>query len=369
MSAGAATGPGIREREAVANITRRLGICMVIQSYYPHIGGAERQLQALTAPLRRRGIDVTVVTRGRPGLASRAVLRGTRIQRTFVGGGRAARSLGFTVGALLFMAGRRRCVDIVHAHDLLSPATTAVLAKVLLRRPVVVKVLRGGQLGDLAVRCAGVPGSRLVRIPNGVDTDWFRPATVNRRAALREELGLAGRKVAVFVGRIEPEKGILTLLEAWPTVRRALPDALLLLAGDGSERPVLQARCVEEARFVGPVDEPVTLLQAADCFVLPSYTEGLSNALLEAMATGLPCVATSIGGNVELIRGDAEGWLVRPDDSSALAQALIDALRGECRETVGCAARSRAVREFSLERTADLLSGLYWRLASRDSLA
>jgi len=299
------------------------------------------------------------------------------------------------------MAGRRRCVDIVHAHDLLSPATTAVLAKVLLRRPVVVKVLRGGQLGDLAVlrsgmfgrlrlwllarlvdafvtisdeienelRCAGVPGSRLVRIPNGVDTDWFRPATVNRRAALREELGLAGRKVAVFVGRIEPEKGILTLLEAWPTVRRALPDALLLLAGDGSERPVLQARCVEEARFVGPVDEPVTLLQAADCFVLPSYTEGLSNALLEAMATGLPCVATSIGGNVELIRGDAEGWLVRPDDSSALAQALIDALRGECRETVGCAARSRAVREFSLERTADLLSGLYWRLASRDSLA
>jgi glycosyltransferase involved in cell wall biosynthesis len=139
---------------------------------------------------------------------------------------------------------------------------------------------------------------------------------------------------------------------------------VLLVAGDGSCRAALAARQVDGVRFLGPTHDPVPYLQAADCFVLPSETEGLPNALLEAMAAGLPCVTTAIGGSSEAVRDGVEGWLVRPGDSAALAHALADALGRDHRSSLGAAARIRATELYSLETNADRLANLYGQITA-----
>jgi glycosyltransferase involved in cell wall biosynthesis len=144
------------------------------------------------------------------------------------------------------------------------------------------------------------------------------------------------------------------------------PNALLLLAGDGSQRARLEARRIAEARFLDPTSDPLPLLQAADCFVLPSHSEGLSNALLEAMACGLACVATRIGGTVDLMRHADQGLLVEPGDSAALAEALGRALDADTGQRLGAEARARVERDFSLAATADSLASLYRELIESD---
>jgi glycosyltransferase involved in cell wall biosynthesis len=367
---------------------------MLIERYYPHVAGAERQIQARIPPLTRRRVGVVVATRRERGLPASELVSGTPVHRLPASGSRVAASLRFTLASLTFLAARRDRVNVIHAYSLFSPTTTAALAKLLLGTPVVVELLGGGSVGDLAVlrsvrsgplrlwllprfvdafialsreieqglRAIGVPEQRIFRIPNGVDSEHFCPADAERRRALRSELDLDGRRVAIFVGRLAPEKGLDDLLEAWPAVRHALPNALLLVVGDGVQRTALQARAAPDVRFVGSVEDPAPYLQAADCFVLPSRSEGLPVALLEAMATGLPCVATAIGGIVDVLRHEVEGWLVPPGDVAALGAALIHALESPDRDRIGAAGRARVIGDFSLEGVAEQFADLYRRL-------
>lgn len=369
-------------------------VCMLIHHFYPHVGGAETNLKALIEPLRTRGFEVAVVTRGLPGLPARDTVAGAPVIRLSTRGGRTLASVVYTLQALRWIARRRRAIDLIHAHHLLSPTTTGVLAKLLFGIPLVVTVLRGGPLGDVAtlgsgllgrirqrwftrvvdvfvavsdeieqdLRASGVPRDRIVHIPYGVDPLRFRPAGADERAVRRQELGLDGHRVVVSVGRLVAQKGLDWLLDAWSSVRQAVPDALLVLAGDGPERAALEARRAAGVRFLGTTMDPVPLLQAADCFVQPSSSEGLSNALLEALASGLPVVATAIGGTVDAVRDGVEGLLVPPRDAEALAQALIRALEGPERRQLGAAARARILERYSIAGNADRLREVYVRL-------
>jgi glycosyltransferase involved in cell wall biosynthesis len=373
---------------------QRLRVCALMQSFYPHIGGAETNLQALIPKLRQRGVDIAVLTRRRPGWSRRARVNGAPVVRVPVVGPRIVASLGYTAASLMLMGRMRRTLDVIHANELLSPTTTALLARLIFRRPIVTTVLRGGALGDVAVlragrfgslrlrlfvrwvdafvavsqeivdelESAGVPRHRIARIPYGVDLERFRPVDASRRAAIRQELGWGDGPVAAFVGRLEPEKGLKTLLDAWPAVREALPKATLAIAGEGVQRDELERRGVAGVSFLGPIREPAPLMQAADCFVLPSYTEGLPNALLEALASGLPCVATTIGGSSEAVRDGVEGYLVPPGEPGPLARALVEALSGDAHQRLGDAARARAAALYSLESNADRLVEVYRRL-------
>ena len=146
-------------------------------------------------------------------------------------------------------------------------------------------------------------------------------------------------------------------------MRAELPQALLLVVGAGWQRATLEARAGAGVRFVGLVHDPLPYLQTADTFVLPSDTEGLPNALLEAMAVGLPCVATTIGGTSDALRDGQEGWLVPPGQSAPLASALRDGLAGPDRWQRGRAARERVIERYDLELTADRLVALLSRTA------
>ena len=194
---------------------------------------------------------------------------------------------------------------------------------------------------------------RIVSIPNGVpvpESPWhIRPAW---ETAPR----------AVFVGRLAPEKGLDTLVLAWPRVRRRFPAAQLVLIGEGPERHTLEnlAQTLglrpgpsQAIELPGSASNSTDALRSADLFVLPSREEGMSIALLEAMALAIPLVATSIPGNRRLVDDSEHGLLVPPDDPDSLAAAIIEQWENLDRAVqMALAARRRVTQQFSIEAVA-----------------
>ncbi len=367
-----------------------LCIAMIIQAYLPHVGGAERQLAALAPLLRQRGVEIQVITRRYPGMSEYEMIDGVPVYRLPIPGPKAVASLVFTLSALSLL--NRLKPDLIHAHELLSPTTTAAAAKRWLGIPVVAKVLRGGMLGDLAklqrgfggvrrmtafkrlvdgfivisqeieqeLLLWGVPTAKRFFIPNGVDTHRFKPVSPATKQLLRPRLGLPQGPVALYTGRFVAEKCLDQLISVWPQVRVIFPQAHLLLAGSGPQEAALRRMAGDGVMFLGQVEDVLPYLQAADLFVLPSATEGLSNAMLEALATGLPVVATEVGGAPDVIKHRESGWLVLPRQADDLANALITLFNlEEMRLNLGAKGRRKVVAEYSLEATADRLVALY----------
>lgn len=372
-------------------------VAMVVQSYPPVLGGAQRQVQRLGPLLERRGVAVTVVTRRPPGTPLRAREPGIEVLRLPMPGLRGADSLAYTAEGVAALARLRP--DVVHVHDLLSPALIALLAQPLLRVPVVAKVASTGAGGDVdrllckplgrrrlaamarrfsafvcisgaierELEAHGVPRARLRAIPNGVDTDVFRPARdAEERAAARGALGLpADLPLALYCGRFADVKRLDVLVE---TLRAA--ELRLLLVGEGAERERLERLAADPAlggrvTLRPVVEDPAPLYRAADMYLSASSTEGMSGSVLEAMASGLPVVAAPASGMPELLAGSA-GVVLEDDGPAAFAEALRAlAAAPERAAAIGAAARARAVADFSLATTADRLAALYAELAGR----
>ena len=193
-----------------------------------------------------------------------------------------------------------------------------------------------------------------------MDTIRFTPITLEERKVLRRQLSLPDVPIAVFAGRLEQQKRVDHLVAAWPPVRAKIPDALLLIAGTGSQEKALQSLASDGIQFLGSVKDMLPYLQSADLFVLPSAAEGLSNALLEALACGLPAIATCVGGNPEVVIPNETGLLVPPDDLPALQEALISLLGNptQCLY-LGLQGREHVVRNYDLNLTVEKLLTLY----------
>lgn len=213
---------------------------------------------------------------------------------------------------------------------------------------------------------AGFPLDRLVVIPNGTPLPELSASSVDRR----EALGLPGAGPFVLsLGQLTPEKGHRVLVEAWSAVHARHPDALLGLVGEGPERPALEARARElglgaSVRFFGFRSPVAPFLAAADVVVQPSFSEGMPNAVLEAMAHARAVVVTAVGGVPELV-GDA-ARLVPPADPGALAAALTALLADPmARAELGRRGRLRAERNFSLQAMVRANEALYEDLISK----
>ncbi len=218
----------------------------------------------------------------------------------------------------------------------------------------------------------GVPRNRIVVIPDGVDTERFRPARSPQEALLaRRQLGLPDATfVAVAVANLVPIKAIDALIRAWRLVILRNPRVVLLVVGDGPLRRDLERltdtlRCHGHVRFLGRREDVPDVLRAADLFVLSSLYEGTSNAVQEAMATGLPVVATDVGGMRELLTHERTGWLVEAGSPEAMAERILRVIADEpARRRAGDAARADAERRFAFDTWVDRYTALYQRLAS-----
>jgi starch synthase (maltosyl-transferring) len=196
---------------------------------------------------------------------------------------------------------------------------------------------------------------RLTVIPNGIDPAPFDAAV----PVVRATLGVPdGAHLALYVGRLDIQKGIPELLSAAERVIQDKADWHLALAGDGPNREWLmgqlskRAGLRENVHWLGQRDDVPGLLKAADVLVLASLWEGMPNVVLEAMAARLPVIGTSVEGTEDLIVPGQTGWLVPPGDSGALYRAMVEAAESpQLRYRYGEAGRFRAEREFSVEAT------------------
>jgi len=385
-----------------------LGVAMIIASFHPLIGGAERQARQLAARLIREGLNVCILTRHYTGLKRYEAIDGIPVYRVPTIGQGILASLSYTFFSLLWLFRNGDKCQIIHCHQALSPATIGVIAKLMRKKKVMVKIACSGEYGDIAqIRSLPLPGLRRKLlgqvdyfvavndeieqelrdfglaavpagvIPNGVDIDRFCPANEPERHVLRDQLSLPqSATLAVFTGRLEPQKNVDNLLLAWKQVElnaRPGEDARLLILGDGAQKSALfalaeQLDITDSVHFVGRVDQVGNYLRAADLFVLPSRAEGLSNALLEAMACGLPPIATAVGGTPEVVEQGVNGLLVPPGDAAALAGALADLLTDPAlRARLGEAARQTVVERYSLAAVADRYLEFYHRLLGAES--
>lgn len=292
----------------------------------------------------------------------------------------------------------RNC--IYHAHDVGVAGWLAVAAKYLLGGRCLIK-LRTGRLAyeqylssgiarqqfswllrladkvivvnsevEALLLSLGIPDERIVRIPNGVDSGFFRPPTADEREAARRELGFCPDEVIVlYVGRFEHWKGVDVLIRAWAR----LPDlgekkARLVLVGDGPERDrlmemVASYRLQDSVLPAGAQQDVRRYYWAADCFVLPSRTEGLSNALIEAMACGLPVIASRTGGALDTVSEGENGYLFGVDDEDDLVDKLVRlSCNSALRASMGTHARQSIVEYADLPIVLERLIATYLML-------
>jgi len=206
-----------------------------------------------------------------------------------------------------------------------APGPRRMIGWSLPRAAKVVAVSRA--LADEVV-ALGVPRDRVALVMNGVDAELFHPRD---REAARAELSLPPGPLALYVGNLKEEKGVLELGAAWQIVAREMPEATLVVIGGGPLRGALDALVAplgDRVRMVGPrpLETIPTWMAAADLLVLPSRAEGTPNVLLEALASGRRVVASAVGGIPDLITREELGTLVPPRAPDALAAAIVRSL-------------------------------------------
>lgn len=374
---------------------KKIHVAVMLQYFFfrESTGGSERQLASIIPFLQKRNVVVSIVSRHRTGIRAPdfenshdvKIYRGPNLVNHQIS---SAYYYFFALSKL-----RQIQPDVIHAQGLFSPTLTALDYKRYFQDiPVVSRVLRGGVLGDIirlkakplgkrrmrgiAEKANGflsisdeitnellaenIPRHKIWEVPNGVDTERFRPISPSEKQALRHRLNVSGNPVVVFVGRLAPEKRVDNLIASWSVVCDKHPNAQLLVVGQGADREKLESSAGGRVRFIGAVENVEEWLQVADIFVLPSIAEGLSNALLEAMASGLPIVVTAVGDATQLIKPDKNGWCIPPDDIDALTTSLLEAFDNRDKlKIMGANNRQRIVDDYQLDVTARKWRELY----------
>ena len=213
-------------------------------------------------------------------------------------------------------------------------------------------------------QAVGVAPSRIRQLYSGVDVERFGPLPEPTPAIEGVGSGEANLTLGT-IGRLDPVKNQAALLQVVGTVRTRFPGVRLTIVGDGPLRATLEAQAASlgiaaPVAFTGARSDIPELMRSFDLFVLPSVNEGISNTILEAMATSLPVVAGQVGGNPELVADGVTGRLYDPSDPRGLEQAILPYLTDpRLRRRHGRAARERVVQNFSLDAMVSRYSALY----------
>ena len=315
--------------------------------------------------LERAGFDVLVLDEPDDAIAVGALaahLVGIRpdvihnhMYRAELVGTRAAIALG--------EVGHRRpyVVSTVHSSRVRSEEDRGML-RVL--TPQMNQLIAVSKMIEAKLESEGRTTAPIRRIYNGVDLSRYE--NQEPCCPLPEEYGMEpGSQIVGVVARLEPEKGHPTLLEAWPAVLRSVPDAYLLIVGEGSRRDALEAlardlHIAHRVVFTGRRDDVPAVTAALDVAVLPSYREAQGLSILEALALSRPVVASDVGGIPEVITDGVTGLLVPPHDADALAAAIVRLLRDHpYADTLGRAGHDMVHDRFDIGTMVGLVQQIY----------
>lgn len=406
--------PTKRQHQADAALPR---VCFLTDTFHPIVGGGETYARNISGRLAALGLPVCVVTRRvRPSFPAFECVNGVPVYRVRPSGMVRVGKYAMLPAVAVWLFTHRRSYDVLYVSNFRALGPIAVVLAWLLGKKC---VLRAGICGEfsgryvttngampkraiswLAVPLAlrrgllrkadgfvsnctavtnefsecGVPNEKITLLPGGVDTAVFYPVEFSERLQRRTQLGLpAGRFLIGYSGKLNRGKGVQHLILALPGLLRRQDDAHLVLIGSGQHQFLSQedelrglvARLglSERVTFTGYVENVAEYLQALDLFVFPSEREALPNALMEAMACGLPSIASRVGGVPDIIEDAQSGLLVSPGKVEELEQT-IDALRRDPAraQRLGAAGRERIIQQFSLDvlarRHQEFLMGL-----------
>ena len=346
-------------------------------------GGVNTQIRAQARALRRRGHEVRIYGAASAQLAGGEVSLGAAIALT-IGGTESGLAIDPRSSARVVRLLRSERFDVLHVHEPLMPlvawsvlwsASTPIVGTFHVHREHGHRLYAAGRpwlarlVRRLAYRIAVSEAARGTAaryfpgpyeiVPNGIDIGEFR-APRPRPAAFAED-----RRHVVFVGRLEPRKGVEHLIRAMPAVQQRIPAARLVLVGDGPDRErlaVVARQCGADAQFVCYVDDQalVACFQAADVICSPAVGgESFGIVLLEAMAAGTPVVASRIEGYAALVGDGNWAKLVAPGDAGALAREVTALMSDEEARTTLRARALAAVDRFDCARIAERLEGIY----------
>lgn len=404
-------------------------ILMMIDQFYPILGGAEQQALRLGLEMIRSGHHVKILTRqSRADLACEENYKGMEITRLPYIGTAGLPKLRSTLPAVRWLIKHKNEYDLIHCHGSNPLEWAAMIAKKFTHKPYLVKLTNpnflnyagadngfkmkssaGDSIVRRIVRPLMLPALRLIRkrmiknaarvlaispqiverlsecgftnmidIPNGIDTEKIMPAGQEYKLKLRRKLGLSEKAVIfIYSGRFAVEKNLITLLKAWNKLMTDNPkqDLNLIFLGNSngqiysSERELkIYARenNLVSLSFKGSVFNVDEYLQASDVFVLPSLWEGMSNALLEAMAAGLPSVVSDIPANQGLVEDHRSGLLFPVENHEALANCLKIMMENpHQRLAMGERAREIAETRYSIEVVAQKLISEYTEILNQ----
>ena len=360
------------------------------------IGGAQTHVIQVVSGLDRRRFAPMVCA-----LKARGEMRGVleKIGVPVFDGGLGPTLIGWGGVRVLLRLSRllkRERVDVAHSY-LFHPNVLTPMAGRLARVPVSVVSKRsldrypsafrryackvGNALADRITVNAeaigrfvkseeGCRAEKMLLIPNGVSDDILNRTSDEGRKRREHRLPSGGQVVGV-VGRLAWKKGIRYLLEAAPRVLESAPDATFVIVGDGPLREELEAQAQalgirDRVMFLGSRRDTLELLSGFDVFVLPSVIEGMSNALLEAMAVGLPVVATSVGGNSEVVVDGQTGFLVPAADPGSMAAAIVKLLHApEMGTEIGAAGKRLVADKYRVDVMVRKIEELYETLLAQ----
>ncbi|MGO9754335.1 MAG: glycosyltransferase [Solirubrobacteraceae bacterium] len=363
---------------------RQLGV-RVLLVHQPVDGGVGRHVSDLAAGLCRLGYEVTTCGPSPPepinGVSDHLELDMSRSVSPAADGAAIAALSKIT---------RHHKPDIVHAHSSKAGAV-ARLSRLLAPLPPVLYTPHGyafagyfehaserhvyrqaeRALSLLAARVICVceaeaararsigPHGRVRVVHNGIDA-----AHVPLADASLATLGAAG-PIVLTLSQLRPGKGMETLIDAAPLVLASHPGTQIVICGKGPLEPSLRARAAllgvgQAIHFIGQTDSALSVMRAADLFVLPSWAEAFPYVTLEAMSCAVPVLACAVGGISEAIDSGRDGLIVAPRDAVALAQGISQLLTdGHLRQSLGTAGRERVLREFTVERMVTGISEIY----------
>jgi len=350
-----------------------MNILMISPQFKPLVGGYEQAAERLSIALMERGHKVTIMAEQQQREWPKAEnLNGVNVRRWWCIYQPGQHMLTSLLGLAIMLLYTGRQYQVWHVHQYGMHAALTIAIGKLIRRPVVFKLTSSSYMGLNAVvsqgkfpkiikwlhcqvdgvvaltretfaeaEAFGIQRNRIHVLGNGVDINEFRPRSESDRKKLKNKMGLNGRFVLIYVGRFSEEKNVESLLRAWSiAIQKIQKKSILVLVGFGPlleklEELATKLNMIDVVSFVGQQTNVSDWLAVADLYVQSSKREGLSNTMIEAMATGLPVVVTRVSGTEELVEEQSAGIVVPIDNIDALSEAIVkmasaDILRREC---------------------------------------